>query len=84
VIDTEPLRRFIREEFEFPDAAELSDDRELFPDVIDPRGIVPLADFVEETYGIRLSEEDLRGHAVNFRSLRAIAELIDRKRAGQG
>jgi len=81
VIDTEPLRRFIRDQFarDVP-----SDDTELFPEVLDARAVIPLADFVEETYGIRLTEDDLRAHEENFRSLRAIADLIDRKRAPQG
>ena len=79
MIDTEPVRRFIRQHFRLKDEA-LTDDQELFPSVIDSGGVVELADFVEESYGIRLSEEDLLAYADNFQSLNAIAALIERKR----
>jgi acyl carrier protein len=82
VVDTTPIRRFIHEQFSAPE--DLSDERELFPDIIDARGLIPLADFVEETYGIRLSEEDLRAHAENFRTLLTIAALIERNRGQDG
>lgn len=79
VIDTEPVRRFIRQHFLSTDEV-LTEDQELFPTIIDSQGVVELADFVEEAYGIRLSEEDLRAYADNFQSLNSIAALIERKR----
>jgi acyl carrier protein len=80
MIDTEPLQQFIRHNFLLAKDVDLTDDQELFPSVIDPQGVVILADFVEETYGIRLSEEDMVAYAVHFRSLKTITALIERKR----
>jgi acyl carrier protein len=59
----------------------LTDDQRLFPDLIESDGVIELADFVEEAYGIRLSEEDLLAYADNFQSLKAIAALVERKKA---
>jgi acyl carrier protein len=78
--DTEPIRRFIREHFRSLRDATLTDDQELYPGVIDSRGVVELADFVEESYSIRLSEEDLLSYAEHFRSLNTIAALIEQRR----
>ena len=78
--DIEPIRRFIRDHFRSLKKAALTDDQELFPSIIDSSGVVELADFVEEAYGIRLSEGDLLAYAENFRSLNTIAALIERTR----
>jgi acyl carrier protein len=77
--DTEPLRRFIRQQFLFDKDAPLADDQELFPGIVDSLGVMELADFVEETYGVKIGEEELM--ADNFMSLAAIASLVERKRA---
>jgi acyl carrier protein len=78
--DTAPLRDFIRKQFLFDETAELGDDDPLFPDVIDSLGVMEVVDFVEERYAVSLDEEDLL--ADNFRSLKAVAPLVDRKRDG--
>jgi acyl carrier protein len=78
--DTDALRDFIRRQFLFDDSAELGDDDPLFPDVIDSLGVMEVVDFVEERFGVDIGEDDLL--ADNFRSLTAIASLVDRKRDG--
>lgn len=80
MVDTKPLRRFISEHFRLSKHAALADDQELFPSVIDSGGVIEVADFIEETYGIRFSAEDLVAYTENFESLNAIASLIERKR----
>ncbi len=79
MIDIEPLRTFIRREFLFDRNADLPDDLELFPSVLDSLGVMELVEFVEETYAVELNQPDLA--ADNFRSITAIAELIQRKTA---
>jgi acyl carrier protein len=78
--ETEPLRDFIRRQFLFDENAELGDSDPLFPDVIDSLGVMEVVDFVEERYGVSIGEDDLL--ADNFRSLDAIAALVDRNRDG--
>jgi acyl carrier protein len=78
--DTKPLREFIRRQFLFDETAELGDDDPLFPDVIDSLGVMEVVDFVEEKYDVSIGEDDLL--ADNFRSLAAIAALVDRHRDG--
>jgi acyl carrier protein len=78
--DTDALRDFIRRQFLFDDSAQLGDDDPLFPDVIDSLGVMEVVDFVEERFGVDIGEDDLL--ADNFRSLTAIASLVDRKRDG--
>ncbi len=77
--DTEPLRRFIRQQFLFDKDAPLADEQELFPGIIDSLGVMELADFVEQTYGVQIGEDELM--ADNFISLTAIAALVERKKA---
>lgn len=78
--DTGVLRDFIRRQFLFEESAELGDDDPLFPDVIDSLGVMEVVTFVEEQYEVGIEEDDLL--ADNFRSLTAIASLVDRKRDG--
>ena len=77
--DTEPIRRFIRQQFLFDKDAPLADDQELFPGIVDSLGVMELADFVETTYGVQIGEDELL--ADNFSSLSAIAALVERKQA---
>ena len=78
MVDIEPLRRFIRQQFLYDKDAALADDQALFPDVIDSLGVMELADFVEATYSVQIGEDELL--ADNFSSLAAIAALVERKR----
>lgn len=77
MIDPDPLRNFIRREFLFDRQAELPDDRELFPSVVDSLGVMEVVDFIEESYGVELDTDDLA--ADNFRSVAAIMDLLRRK-----
>jgi acyl carrier protein len=78
VADTAKLSDFIRREFLFDKEALLGPDDALFPEVIDSLGVMEVVDFIEADYGITLEEDELL--VENFRTLRAIGELIDRKR----
>jgi acyl carrier protein len=75
--DIDSLRNFIRKQFLFDENATLGDDDPLFPEVIDSLGVMEVVDFVEETYGVTIEEDELL--ADNFRSLNAMSSLIDRK-----
>lgn len=77
MIDTEPLRAFIRREFLFDRDAELPDDQELFPDLIDSLGVLDLVQFIEERYGVTIPDDELL--AENFRSIAAIADFVAAK-----
>ena len=76
--DIEPLRKFIRKQFLFDEGARLDDADPLFPEVIDSLGVMEVVDFVEESYGVDIADDELL--ADNFRSLQAISALVDRKR----
>jgi acyl carrier protein len=78
VADTQPLLDFIRREFLFDDTAQISDDQELVPDVVDSLGIMDLVDFLEQTYGMEIADDDLV--IDNFRTLQTISALIDRQK----
>jgi acyl carrier protein len=78
VVDTEPMRDFIRQKVLFDEAAQLSDDQEIFPGIVDSLGVLDLAEFVEKTYGVDIGDDELL--VDNFRSLAAIAALVERKR----
>jgi methoxymalonate biosynthesis acyl carrier protein len=77
VVDTEPMRGFIRQRILFDDNAELSDDQEIFPGIVDSLGVLDLAEFVEKTYGVKIEDDELL--VDNFHSLAAIAALVERK-----
>jgi methoxymalonate biosynthesis acyl carrier protein len=79
VIDSEPLKHFIRRDFLFDKDAPLPDDRELFPDVIDSLGVMEVVSFVEETYGVEIPEDELQ--ATNFKTVSAIVALVERRSA---
>jgi acyl carrier protein len=77
VVDTEPIRDFVRREFLYDKTAALADDDTLFPDLVDSLGMMEVLDFVEDTYGIEIAEDELE--ADRFRTLRAIGEFIAAK-----
>ena len=79
MIDTTPLRTFIRQQFLFDKDASLTDEQPLFPDIVDSLGVMELADFVEQTYDIEIAEEELL--ADNFSSVASIASFVERKKA---
>ena len=77
MVDTEPMRGFIRQRILFDENAELSDDQEIFPGIVDSLGVLDLAEFVEKTYGVKIGDDELL--VDNFHSLAAIAALVERK-----
>jgi acyl carrier protein len=78
--DIQPIRRFLRDYFRIPRFVSLGEDEELLPNILDGISVFQVADFVEESYGIQLEREDLLQYETHFRSLKAIASLIERKR----
>ena len=50
--------------------------------IVDSLGVAQLVEFCESRYGIRVSDADLVPE--NFRSLRELAEFVDRKQADKG
>jgi acyl carrier protein len=50
--------------------------------VIDSLGVAQLVEFCESRYGIRVSDTDLVPG--NFRTVRELADFVDRKQAEQG
>lgn len=79
MIEPESLRDFVRQEFLYDRNSPLGDDDPLFPDVMDSLGVMTVVHFVENAYGVSLADSDLR--AENFRSLRTIAALVERRQA---
>ena len=77
MVDTEPMRGFIRQRILFDENAPLSDDQEIFPGIVDSLGVLDLAEFVEKTYGVKIGDDELL--VDNFHSLAAIAALVGRK-----
>ena len=50
--------------------------------IVDSLGVTQLVGFVEDRYGIQVSDDDLV--PANFQTLARIAEFVERKRAGAG
>jgi acyl carrier protein len=72
------MRDFIRQKVLFDDSAPLLDDEEIFPGIVDSLGVLDLAEFIEKTYGVEIGDDELL--VDNFRSLAAIAALVERKK----
>lgn len=79
MIDIEPVREFVQREFMYDQHGELGEHDTLFPDVVDSLGIMELVDFVEESYSVKIGQEELL--VTNFSSLAALASLIERTRS---
>lgn len=79
MIDIDPVRAFVQREFMYDHGADLPNDATLFPEVVDSLGVMELVDFVEQTYGVEVDEQELV--VTNFSSLNAIASLIERKQS---
>lgn len=78
--DLEPVRAFLRTHFRISSRRQLTEEEDLPSMILDTVSWIELADFIEETYEIQLSQEDLAAYRDNFRSLRSITAFIDRKR----
>ena len=62
------------------DAPSITADEDLIKrGIVDSLGVAQLVEFCESRYGIRVSEADLVPG--NFRSLRELADYVDRKQA---
>jgi acyl carrier protein len=79
MVDVEPLRAFLRSHFRLAKRVRLEEDQKLFPDVIDAFGVIEVADFVEEAYGIRFDQDDLLAYEETFASLASVVALIERR-----
>ena len=82
--DLESLQTFLRDHFRLPERQVLDEDTALISTVIDWVGVIEVADFIEEAYGITFAKEDLDAYADNFRNLKAMGRMIDRKRRQDG
>jgi acyl carrier protein len=72
----EQIREFILESFFYGRAAELVDDEMPLVEYggIDQTGVLEIAEFLEETYGVRVEESDLTPE--NFDSVEGIARFV--------
>ncbi len=76
------IRKFILDQFPVArQRAPQDDDALLESGIVDSLGILEIVNFVTVTFGIAVSDDDLRPE--NFNSIRSLAEFVDRKRAGQ-
>ncbi len=80
MVDLEPLRAFLKHHFRLSKRAHLDEDQRLMPGIINSIGVIEVADFVEEAYGVRVSRADLDAYETNFASLKAIGAMIERSR----
>ena len=75
------VRNFIVENFLFGDGEMLKDDTSFLKEgIIDSTGILELVMFLEETYEIKIEDEELVPE--NMDKLRNIALFLDRKLSG--
>ena len=73
----ETIRDYVIENFLFGDASQLEDDTSFLDrGIIDSTGILELINFIEETYDIRVDDEELVPE--NFDSLKNIVQYLER------
>ncbi|HEX6629024.1 MAG TPA: acyl carrier protein [Gemmatimonadaceae bacterium] len=77
----ERVRNFLQENFLYmrPDFVLSDDDRLLERGVVDSMGIAEMVTFIEDEFGIKMSDEDIS--EANLGSLRAIGRFVTQKRA---
>ena len=74
----ETVRHFVVEKFLFGDNEEFKEDTSFLEDgIIDSTGILELVMFLEETYGVKIEDEELIPN--NMDSLQNIARFLDAK-----
>jgi acyl carrier protein len=74
----EAVRRFIVANFFVPEGSALADDDPLLEHgVVDSTGVLEIIRFVEETYGIKLEDDEIVPE--NLGSIARIAEFVERK-----
>lgn len=77
----ERVRNFLQENFLYmrPDFVLSDDDRLLERGVVDSMGIAEMVTFIEDEFGIKMSDEDISES--NLGSLRAIGRFVTQKSA---
>jgi acyl carrier protein len=77
----ERVRNFLQENFLYmrPDFELADDDRLLERGVVDSMGIAEMVTFIEDEFGIKMSDDDISES--NLGSLRAIGRFVTQKRA---
>lgn len=74
----ETIREYVIENFLFGDASQLEDDTSFLEHgIIDSTGILELIAFLEETYGIKVEDEELIPE--NLDSLKKVVQYVERK-----
>ncbi|OLE67247.1 MAG: hypothetical protein AUG09_03450 [Acidobacteria bacterium 13_1_20CM_2_68_7] len=73
---------FVLERFPFARQRRVArEDSLLESGIVDSLGVLELVEFLERTFGVSVTEEDLLPE--NFDSIRRMAEMVDRKVAGR-
>ncbi len=79
--DSSKVREYIIENFLFGEGDSLKDDTSFLEDgIIDSTGILELVMFLEETYGIKIEDDELVPE--NMDSMLNIAQFLERKLTG--
>ena len=79
--DSSKVREYIVENFLFGEGESLKEDTSFLDEgIIDSTGILELVMFLEETYGIKIEDDELVPE--NMDSLQNIAQYLERKLAG--
>ncbi|MBN1955562.1 MAG: acyl carrier protein [Anaerolineae bacterium] len=75
------IRQFLAENFLFTDdASQLDDSVSLLEEgIVDSTGVLELVGFIEETYGLRVDDEEIVPD--NFDSIQRLASFVRRKQA---
>ena len=75
---TETISEFIREKFDIGDAPDFTNDVHLFNEgFVDSFGAVEIIHFVEETFGIEITQRDITLYPMN--TVSEIAEVVESK-----
>jgi acyl carrier protein len=82
MLDLQCIKSFVLKNFLFTDDANaLSDSTSLIGEgIIDSTGILELVSYLEESFGIKVTDEEMT--PANFDSIQNIAAFIGRKRPG--
>ena len=75
----ERIRQFLAETFG-PEAGEIAEDERLLGEILDSVGVLNLANFLEETYGITIGAHEM--DPANFGTLASLSQFVARKLAG--
>jgi len=76
------LRKYINEELQTDDEAEISDDANLLTGgMVDSLGVLKLVSFIEHEFEMEVADEEVT--VDNFRSLKDIGDYLERKKQGK-